>query len=175
MLRLYTNVVTRSDYMNTFLEIQRIHKMFGYWFVATPLVGLGVWGLIYFIRANDENQINATLIILCSAPILLSIFYFSVNLKTDYNEIEIKISYFPIPFFKRRILWNTINKAYVRKFDWSEFKATGVGMIPFGSGKAYHLFSEYGLQLETINGEKILIGTRKPKSLQEFLKRINKL
>ena len=34
----------------------------------------------------------------------------------------------------------------------------------------YHLYGEYGLQIEANEGNKILIGTRKPKALQEFLK-----
>lgn len=160
--------------MNRFEEIQWVRKMSGYWLISTPLVLFGVWGLISLVGGKDEDQIKTPLIVFCSIPILMSAIYFFVQLKTDFNEREIVIRFFPLPFFKRSISWNQISKVYVRKFNWSEFKATGVGAIPFGSGKAYHLFSHYGLQIETINGEKILVGTRKPKSLQEFLKRINK-
>jgi len=155
--------------MNTFLEIQRVRKMSGYWIISTPLVLFGLWGLVNLVGAKDEDQINTQLIVFCSIPIVLALLGFFVHLKTAYNEKEIIVRFYPLPFFKRKIEWSQISQVYVRKFDWSEFKATGVGAIPFGSGKAYHLFSEYGLQIETINGDKILIGTRKPKSWQEFL------
>src|SRR6185369_15356247 len=110
----------------------------------------------------------------CSVAMALALFFFFHGLKTDFNDIEIRVAYFPLLFFRRRIFWSQVSKVYVRKFEWREFKATGVGAMPIGSGKAYHLFSEYGLQLETSDGDKILIGTRKPKSLVEFLKRIHK-
>jgi hypothetical protein len=162
--------------MNTFEEIQRVRKITSYWFISIPIVSLAVWGLIHSFGAKDGDHINSTLILICSFLIAITVFYFFVNLRTDYNEKEIIIRYFPFLFFQRRISWNQISKAYVRKIDRSEFKATGLGAFPFGNrGKAYHLFSEYGLQIEMVDGDKILIGTRKPKSLLEFLKYINKL
>jgi hypothetical protein len=161
--------------MIQFEEIQRVRKMSWYWIIFMPLVSFGIWGLINLVGTKDEDQINTQLIVFCSIPIVLFSLGFFVNLKTDYNEKEIILRFYPLPFFKRKIDWNQINKVYVRKFDWSEFKATGVGALPLGSGKAYHLFSEYGLQIETTDGDKILIGTQKPKSLLEFLKHLNKL
>lgn len=163
------------DSRNTFEEIQRIRKITWYWFISVPIVSLAAWGLIHIFGAKDGDHINSTLIIICSFLIAISVFYFFVNLRTAYNEKEIIIHYFPFPFFQRRILWNQISRVYVRKFDRSEFKATGLGAFQFANrGKAYHLFSEYGLQIEMMNGDKILIGTRKPKSLQEYLQRLNK-
>ncbi len=161
--------------MNSFEEIQRVRKMSWYWIIFIPLVSFGIWGLINLVGAKDENHINTSLIVFCSIPIVLFSLGFFVNLETDYNEKEITLRFHPFPFFKRTIFWNQINKVYIRKFDWSEFKATGLGAMPFRNrGTAYHLFGEYGLQIETNDGDKILIGTRKPKSLQEFLKRLNK-
>jgi hypothetical protein len=162
--------------MNSFEEIQRVRKMSWYWIIFIPLVSFGIWGLINLVGTKDENHINTSLIVFCSIPIVLSLFGFFLNLKTDYNEKEITLRFLPLPFFKRTIFWNQINKAYIRKFDWGEFRAIGSGAIPLGNrGRAYHLYGEYGLQIETTDGDKILIGTRKPKSLQEFLKRLNKL
>lgn len=156
-----------------FEEIQRVRSIWWYWAISAPLSLFGVWGVLNLVGTKDLDQTNFTLIILCSFLIALVTFHFFIGLRTDYNNYEIIVKF--SPFFKKIIPWNKIANVYIRKFDWSEFKATGVGAIPLGSGKAYHLFSEYGLQIEMINGDKILIGTRKPKSLQEFLKRMNKL
>lgn len=162
--------------MNTFQERQWIRKTLGYWIISAPLVVLGVFGLISLVGAKVEEQIKNPLILFCSIPIILATICFFLQMKTDLNENEIVITYFPLPIFKRKIGWDQISKVYVRKFERSEFKATGSGAIPFGhSGTCYHLFSDYGLQIVTLDGDKILIGTRQPKSLQEFLKRLNKL
>ncbi len=162
--------------MNTFQERQWIRKMLGYWIISAPLVVLGIFGLISLIDAKMEEQIKNPLIVFCSIPIILATICFFIQMKTDVNENEIVIRFFPLPIIKRKIGWNQISKVYVRKFEWGEFKATGSGAIPFGhQGTSYHLFGEYGLQIVTMDGDKILIGTRQPKSLQEFLKRLNKL
>lgn len=162
--------------MITFQENQWIRKMLWYWIISAPLVVFSVFGLISLTGANVEDQIKNPLIVFCSIPILIATICFFIQMKIDINENDIVIRYFPVPFFKRKICWNQISKVYLRKFELGEFKATGSGAIPFGHlGTSYHLFSDYGLQIVTINGDKILIGTRKPKSLQEFLKRLNKL
>ena len=161
--------------MNSFEEIQRVRKIWWYWAISIPLTIFCSWSIINLVGAKDEAQINVQLILLSSVPIALTIFLFFMNLKTTLNETELVIKLFPL-FVTRTIPWNQVNKVFIRKYEWSEFKATGLGAIPFGNrGTAYHLFGEYGLQIETNDGDKILIGTRKPKSLQEFLKRLNKL
>ena len=163
--------------MRKFEETQLLRKVWWYWVIFIPLATFGVWGLINLVGAKNPNQINFSLIIFCSIPVALTVFLFFGRLKTELNETEIVAKFFLFPvFIKRTIPWNRIGKVFVRKYDWSEFKATGLGAIPFGNrGIAYHLFGEYGLQIEKTNGGKILIGTRKPKSLQEFLKQLNKL
>jgi hypothetical protein len=161
--------------MISFEEIQRVRKIWWYWAISIPLTVFCSWSLINLIGAKDEAQINAQLILLSSIPIVLAVFLFFSGLKTTLNENEIVIKLFPL-FITRTIHWNQISKIFIRKYDRSEFKATGLGAIPIGSrGTAYHLFSEYGLQIETNDGDKILIGTRQPKSVSEFLKRLNKL
>ena len=157
-----------------FEETQLLRRVWWYWIVFIPFALLGVWGLVNLVGSSDPAKINDTLIIVCSIPIALTVFCSLVTLKTEVNENAIVIKVFPF-LIKRTIPWSQISKAFVLKYELNEFKATGSGAIPFGNGKAYHLYSGYGLQLETMEGNKILIGTRKPKSLQEFLKAINKL
>ena len=156
-----------------FEETQSFRKVWWYWVIFIPFTLLGIWGLVSLVGASDPAKINDTLIIVCSIPIALTVFCSLVTLKTEVNENAIVIRVFPF-LIKRTIPWSQISKAFVGKYELSEFKATGLGAIPFGNGKAYLFYCEYGLQLETTEGNRILIGTRKPKSLQEFLKSINK-
>ncbi|MEK6781467.1 MAG: hypothetical protein AABY93_07160 [Bacteroidota bacterium] len=161
--------------MKKFEEIQLLRKVWWYWIIFIPFALFEIWGLINSVGASYDDQINSQLIILSSIPVVLAVFLFFARLKTEFNENEIVVKLNPV-FITRTIPWNQISKVYIRKYELGEFKAIGSGAIPIGKrGIAYHLFSEYGLQIETTDGYKVLIGTRKPKSLQEFLKRLNKL
>ena len=75
--------------------------MAGYWLLSTPLVLFGVWGLINLVGGKEEDQIKTPLIVFCLIPILMSVIYFFVQLKTDLNEREIVIRFFPLPFFTK--------------------------------------------------------------------------
>ena len=163
--------------MNTFKEVQCVRKIWWYWIIFIPLTAFCAWSLLNIIDEKIENQVKFTLIILCAIPTALSVFLFIGRLKTEFNETEIIVKFLLFPVvITRTISWSQITKVYIRAYDVGEFKATGSSAIPFGNrGIAYHLFGEYGLQLESTEGNKILIGTRKPKSLQKFLKRVNKL
>ncbi|AUC23926.1 hypothetical protein BTO15_00635 [Polaribacter sejongensis] len=80
--------------------------------------------------------------------------------------------FFPLHFKVKTIPWNTISKAYVRKYQpISEFGGWGLrGGFFFNKGKekAVNVSGDIGIQLILKNGEKLLIGTL----LKEEAKRV---
>ncbi|WP_218598449.1 hypothetical protein [Polaribacter sp. NJDZ03] len=105
--------------------------------------------------------------------ILLSIsliFFFKLTTKID--EVGIHYQFFPLHFKVKTIPWNTISKAYVRKYQpISEFGGWGLrGGFFFNKGKekAVNVSGDIGIQLILKNGEKLLIGTL----LKEEAKRV---
>ena len=94
--------------------------------------------------------------------ILLSIsliFFFKLTTKID--EVGIHYQFFPLHFKVKTIPWNTISKAYVRKYQpISEFGGWGLrGGFFFNKGKekAVNVSGDIGIQLILKNGEKLLI------------------
>ena len=99
------------------------------------------------------------------------------TLRTWVNEEGVFVKVFPF-FLKYKFFpWDMISKAYVRKYNpiW-EYGGWG---IKFKRGFrfrniAYSVRGNRGLQLELIDGRRILIGTRKPVEMEEVLRKLNK-
>ena len=120
------------------------------------------------------------------------IFYEKQFILTTYiNEEGILIRLFP--FFVKWISfpWDIISKAYIRTYrPIKEYGGWGIrhpsGMFRFNiirikglrnnpNNVAYNMSGNIGLQLELINGKRVLIGTRRPVELEEVLRKLNKI
>lgn len=142
--------------------------------IAVSLIPIG----IFF---NENHIINkslfsmeqivpllATLIALLVILIIFTIFY----LETEIDEFYISYKFFPFHFSKKKIYWEDIQRAYVRKYSpIGEFGGWGV-RYSFRGGKAFNVSGNMGLQLELKNGKKILIGTQRSEELAELMKHL---
>jgi len=102
-------------------------------------------------------------------PLIPLIFSF-VKLDTEIDEhgINIKYSY----FYKRRVLFNDIAAAYVRKYrPIVEYGGWGIKGWK-KSNRAYNVRGNKGLQLELLDSDRVLIGTQKPDELAEIIEKI---
>ena len=98
-------------------------------------------------------------------------------LRTWVNEDGVFIKVFPFFLKYKFFSWDTISKAYVRKYNpiW-EYGGWG---IKFKRGFrirniAYSAWGNRGLQLELTDGRRVLIGTCKPVEMDEVLRTLNK-
>jgi hypothetical protein len=63
-------------------------------------------------------------------------------------------------------------KCYVRKYNAiAEYGGWGWRLGLFGKGTAYNISGNEGLQLEFINGKKLLIGTQKLEALSGIVEK----
>jgi len=154
-----------------FREVQTFRGMWWFWLVSLPICALSAWG-IFSVWQDGSPAIIST----CTIAILLCLVLAALRLSCTLDQEKISISFFPFP--SRSVPWTQVRSVFIRKFDTSEFKATtssSPSKNNYTSGKGYFLAAGYGLQLVTHEGERILIGTRKPGLLQDFLKQLGKI
>ena len=88
--------------------------------------------------------------------------FYTMKLVTEVDEISIRITF--TPFTEFIIPFNTIKNYEIRKYR-PIWEYGGWGIRFNRDGKAYTVKGTIGLQIELINGEKILIGTENPDKL----------
>lgn len=93
------------------------------------------------------------------------------KLKTRIDEKGIYYQYLPFHFSYRFLPWNSIAKCYVRNYN-AIFEFGGWGLkfsFRKSKGKSITVKGAIGLQLELMDGKKILIGTQKKEEIQRTL------
>lgn len=119
---------------------------------------------------DSQPGIPFILISLVSLSIVNTIFVIS-RLDTGLNEIGVYYRFYPFQFQFRRIEWDRISKAYIKKY--SPILEYGGWGIRYGlHGKAFNVSGNMGLQLEYDNGRKFLLGTKHPDEIITALKSI---
>ncbi len=116
--------------------------------VFTTFSVLLIWGLIFFLFEKTK-------------------------LFTSIYENEIRLR-FPPFFYKEKIIpFRMIQKMEVRKYNpITEYGGWG---LRYGlRGKAYNVKGNIGLQIQFINGKKLLIGTQKPDQVKWAISKMQK-
>ena len=115
-------------------------------------------------------------VVVCMLSIVISTSLFFIQLQTIIKTDGIYVRFFPFQNNYRHIRWNELSKSYVRTYNpITEYGGWGYRLGLFGKGKAYNVAGNKGLQLEFINGKKLLIGTQKPEALESVLHEIKGL
>ncbi|NAW50484.1 hypothetical protein GNY06_03475 [Elizabethkingia argentiflava] len=144
---------------------------------------LWIWGILIFIlivlvfgtykQVFEGNNFgskpvsNLTLIIITVFFLLFALFISAIKLITNIDKTGIQIQFIPF-FIVKKYEWDQISKVYIK--EYSPLRDFGGWGIRYSSqGKAFSLRGRYGLQLELISGDKILIGTQKKEDLQNIL------
>ena len=112
------------------------------------------------------NDFGGILILL----LVFTLFIF-FKLKTRIDEKGVYYQYLPFHFSYRFLPWNSIYKCYVRNYD-AIFEYGGWGLkfsFRKSKGKSFTVKGDVGLQLELMNGNKILIGTQKKEEIQRTI------
>lgn len=147
------------------------------WFFFAGLNGLSFFAVYKQILCGhpfgNKPMSNTGLLIFTIFTITFAALFFIFRLDTIIKKDGIYVRFFPFhPDFKC-FKWETIQKSYVRQYSaLSEYGGWGLRFGFFGKGKAYNVSGNKGLQLEFVNKEKLLIGTKKPEELSAALKKI---
>ena len=100
-------------------------------------------------------------------------FILSIRLETIIREDGIDVRLFPFHIKFKHFQWTELKKAYVRQYSpLGEYGGWGLRWGIFGSGTAYNISGNMGLQLVLQNGKKILVGTQKAEECQRILEQL---
>ncbi|MAD97222.1 MAG: hypothetical protein CMB99_07855 [Flavobacteriaceae bacterium] len=82
--------------------------------------------------------------------------------------------FFPFHLKYKLILWKEIANCYVRKYDavteYGGWGFKGGALWKKSNGKAINVSGDIGIQLELVNGKKLLIGTQKESEATRVIK-----
>jgi len=105
---------------------------------------------------------------------LVALLFLFLKLRTRIDENGISFKFTPFHFKSIVINWKEVDNAYLRKYNAiSEYGGWGIkGGMPWakGNGRAYNVKGNVGLQIELLNGKRILIGTQKKHEVDAVLK-----
>jgi len=156
----------------TYQEKQLLRNNRFFWIIIPALL------IILFVNipvANGKSNQWLHILISIAFSIVSIALIFLANLSVEINSDGISYQWFPLQFSKRKIAWAEIQKAYIRHYDpLLEYGGWGIKGWK-KSNKAINIAGKIGLQLELINGNRLLIGTAQEKLLQQYLDQFAKM
>lgn len=119
---------------------------------------------------------NAELSTATTGVLLVSLLIAILRLDTEISEDGVCYRFFPFQLTMKVISWERISQAYVRQYNpISEYGGWGIRIGIFGSGQAFNVSGNKGLQLIYDGGKKFLLGTNRPEDLQKALQQLGRL
>lgn len=147
---------------------------FRQWWLWLILIGFPA----YSIYSGWQQYLNAgsvgkVLLVNGGELLVLGIiitFILSIRLETIIREDGIYVRFFPFHLKFKHFQWSALRKAYVRQYSpLGEYGGWGLRWGIFGSGTAYNISGNKGLQLVFQQGKKLLIGSQKTEECQRIL------
>ena len=151
-------------------------QKFTQWWLWLILIAIGllpVYGIYKQLIIGEDfgskPMSNLGLIIFSVFVFSFILLFYSMRLKTEIDEKEIRMRFFP--FVQKRILWTDIKNAELVNYGF----VGGWGIRLWTSyGTVYNTKGNKGLAIELLDGKKLLIGTQREADLQKFLDRLER-
>jgi len=162
-----------------FSERQRFNQ----WWLWIILIGINcitLYGVIQQVifgkPYGDRPGSDAELLIVAAITGLILVLFIVLKLETRITKEGVYVRFRPFHQTFRYYSWTNLSKSYVRKYSAiMEYGGWGLRFGFYGKGSALNVSGNMGLQLITIDGKKMLIGTRKPEEMTETLKKLNQI
>ncbi|KON26466.1 hypothetical protein AC481_07150 [miscellaneous Crenarchaeota group archaeon SMTZ-80] len=158
-----------------FHEVQQFSQVW-LWLLILFITGIFWYGIIQQIIYHMPLGRNPApdlilLIFWLFFGIFFPLFFYSIKLVTEVRGDGLYIRFFPFHFSFRRILLKDIKRHEVRTY--SPIREHGGWGIRYGlKGKAYNVCGNRGVQLEFVNGKRLLIGSQRSEEFVNALDRV---
>lgn len=158
-----------------FSEMQRFKKWW-VWLILLSMIGLYSYGVIRQVFAGQpfgQKPMSDSILLLTLGLILfMSILIYNIRLDTEIRKDGVHVRFFPFHLRYRFYTWDSIRHCQVRKYNAIiEYGGWGFRLGLLGKGKSLSISGDHGLQLEFNDDKKLLIGTKKPKEMEEAILR----
>ena len=159
-----------------FREVQKFNQ----WWLWSIVIGANLVLLVIIVVLlvkqpfGDKPSVKLLLLLAAGVSIVPTVLFLNFRLETQVKQDGVYARFFPLHLSWQKYGWNTIAESYVRQYDpLGEYGGWGIRWN--GSGKAFNVAGNKGLQLVFADNKKLLIGTNKPEELAETLKRIDQI
>ena len=161
--------------MKIFKETQRFDQ---WWLIMIEVIVI-LTVIISFIKDYRNNLDNNLTGMILTVGMIVSVFglIHFIRLETVIDENGISYRFFPILSKPRKILWSELTNCYVRKYaaiyeygGWGIRGLVRKGVFDIrGKGRAFNIKGNMGIQLEYLDGGKLLIGTQQPENAKRVI------
>jgi hypothetical protein len=138
------------------------------WLIVLGILLLNIYAIIqqivYKIPFGNNPAPDNMLFVILIIPVALIILFLFSRLITTIDQQGIHYKYIPFHSKTKTIAFSDIKEVYVRDYNAiKEFGGWGLRIgFKKGSGRAFNVRSNHGIQILLSNGKRILIGTQKP-------------
>jgi len=156
-----------------FTETQRFRQPW-LWLIIVAVDVLIISGILSEMQ-KTKSDARTTLIFAAAIASLIVVLFLILRLDTKITAEGINYRFYPFQFKFKVIRWEQISSAHVRTYKpFGEYGGWGIRFGLRGTGMAYNVSGNRGLQLELTNGKKILLGTQRPEEIAQALIHLNK-
>ena len=142
-------------------------------FVSVPVI-YGLIKQMFFGEAFGNKPISTEGLLVITIvsviiPLIPIVLFRIMRLETLIKDEGIYVRFVPFQTKLNFYAWTELTKSYVRQYS-PVGEYGGWGMKGWGNNKALNISGNKGIQLETKNGNKLLIGTNNPDEITNILK-----
>jgi len=141
---------------------------------------ISLWVILLVVMAssivpviNVAKTKPLSVLMIISPTLIIMALFFIMNLKTVINTTNISIQFYPFIRKPKKYNWSDISRIELIKYN-PLLDYGGWGIRGFSDNKAYNIQGNIGLKLYFKDNTKLLIGTQKPKELNEVIAQICK-
>lgn len=154
-----------------FEESQRFDQWW-LWLIILGSIGFAIYTNIQTIQLDESLFLGTKLSLIIPILSIPALFYF-LMLKTRVEEKGIYVRFIPFHWKEIFIAWDQLESCHVRTYSpLGEYGGWGIKYGLGGAGKVYNVSGNQGLQLVFKGGSRVLIGTQKPRELQEIINKM---
>ena len=167
------------DKETIFTETQKFSQWW-LWLILLGINGLFIFGVLKQViggqQFGERPMSDGGLLFAAGVTLLISFLLLSARLDTVVKSDGIYVRFFPFHFKFKHYPWDTLTKSFVRQYSpLTEYGGWGLRLGLLGSGRAFNVSGDQGLQLQFTDAKKLLIGTRKPEELAKALEKLGQL
>lgn len=147
------------------------------WLIILAVCGWSIYGfLVRCMQGQSSGDYPISddgLVVACVVSLLLLFLFIFLKLETRIGKEGVYVRFFPFQVSYKYFPWEEISRVYVRKYHPLK-EYGGWGIRGFGKNRALNVSGNQGLQLELMDGRKLLIGTCQPEKITKVLQAMNR-
>ena len=146
---------------NKFIEQQK----FTQWWIWAIMLGLfSIVAFAFFNAGFYEAMVSFVVVI------LVNLLFLSLKLRTEINEKEIRMAYFP--FIKKQFNWSVVKS--IKVFDYGFVGGWGIRFWT-KYGTVYNIRGSKGILVELNDDKTFVIGTQNEEEVKVVLNKLGKI